>query len=348
MEITWHALRQRSPERLKKWLRTDWFKTACLFTAVLFAVHSAVIRPMNAFRGIAQSKATGLAALEANRHWLIPLPSSMDSGTIEAGIVGGVPGGIGTRAVGAMSYLATSDDSTDRKLIRTASIDLLVKHPAEAAQKIRTLTERVGGFLVKSQINGAKDATSASLVIRVPASRFEEVAAEIRSLGQRVEGEQMEAEDATKQYVDREAHLRNLRAQETQYLSILKQARTVKDTLEVSEKLNAVRGEIEQQQAEFETLSKQVETVAISVSLHSEAQATVFGVAWRPLFELKLAMAGGLEGLADYATAMLSLIFYLPAILLWLATILVAASLGWKLLRFGRRVLFARKTAESA
>ena len=63
-----------------------------------------------------------------------------------------------------------------------------------------------------------------------------------------------------------------------QYLSILKQARTVKDTLEVSEKLSGVRGEIEQQQAEFETLSRQADTVAISVSLHAEAQAKVFGV----------------------------------------------------------------------
>jgi hypothetical protein len=47
----------------------------------------------------------------------------------------------------------------------------------------------------------------------------------------------------------------------------------------------------------------------------------------RPASELKLAMAG-LEGLADYATSMLSFVFYLPAILLWLATILVGGSVG--------------------
>jgi hypothetical protein len=45
-----------------------------------------------------------------------------------------------------------------------------------------------------------------------------------------------------------------------QYLGILKQAKTVKDTVEVTDKLDEVRGEIEQQQAEFEALSKQVET----------------------------------------------------------------------------------------
>lgn len=32
----------------------------------------------------------------------------------------------------------------------------------------------------------------------------------------------------TRQYVDQRVHLRNLRAQESQYLTILKQAKTVK------------------------------------------------------------------------------------------------------------------------
>jgi hypothetical protein len=345
MDVTWQALGHGSHRWLLRSVKAEWLKTALLIAAVLFAVHSGVIRPMNAFHGIAQSKATGLAAIEANRHWLIPLPESLDKATLAEGIVGGVPGGFASRAIRAVSSVSTPDDTLDRKLIRTASIDLLVKRPAEAADKIRSLAEHGGGFLVKSQTNGAQDATNASLVVRVPAARFAEIEAEIRSLGIRVESEQMEAEDVTRHYVDQQAHLRNLRAQETQYLSILRQAKTVKDTLEVSEKLNGVRGEIEQQQAEFETLSKQVETVAITVSLRSEAQATVFGVRWRPVYELKLAMAGGLEGLADYATSMLSFVFYLPAILLWLVTVLLGAALGWKALRLGVRVLFARKGA---
>jgi uncharacterized protein DUF4349 len=81
--------------------------------------------------------------------------------------------------------------------------------------------------------------------------RFEEARSEIRKLGLRVEADRQEAQDATKDYVDLEARLHALRAQETQYLSILKEAKTVKDILGVSDKLNEVRGEIEQQQAEF-------------------------------------------------------------------------------------------------
>ena len=83
---------------------------------------------------------------------------------------------------------------------------------------------------MKSQTNGAQDATNATLTIRVPVASVAEVEAEIHKLSLRVESEQMEAEDVTRQYVDQQARLRNLRAQETQYLTILKQAKTVKDT----------------------------------------------------------------------------------------------------------------------
>ena len=321
-----------------KSLRAGW-----LILAVLFAVHSGVMRPMQAFRGIAMERSTGLAAIESTRHWLVPLPESVDTATLAAGIAEGVRGGSSPRMALTMYEKGVFGTHDDHKLVCTSSFDLLVNHPAEAAEKIRLLTERVGGFLVKSQTNGAQDATSASLVVRVPAARFAEISTEIRKLGRRIENEEMQSEDVTRQYVDQQAHLRNLRAQEKQYLSILNQARTVKDTVDVSEKLNGVRGEIEQQQAEFETLSRQVETVAISVSLHSEAQAKVFGVPWRPSYELKLAMAQGLEGLANYASSMLGLLFYLPAILLWLASILIGAALGWKVLRFGTRFLFASK-----
>jgi hypothetical protein len=293
-------------------------------------------------------KTTALAAIERNRHWLVPLPDLVDNATLAAGIIGGVPGVVAPRSVSMATYLPKSDSLTERQVVRTSSIDLLVKSPAEAADKIRSLTEQAGGFLVRLQTNGARDATNATLTIRVPVARFAEMGAEIRKLGLRVESEQMEAEDVTRQYIDEQARLRNLHAQEAQYLTILKQAKTVKDTLEVSEKLNGVRGEIEQQQAEFETLSKQVETVAITVSLRSQAEANVFGIQWRPLFEIKLAAMQGLEGLADYASAMFSLVFYLPAILLWLATILAGAVLGWRLLRLGTRVLFTAKPPASA
>jgi aspartate oxidase len=145
----------------------------------------------------------------------------------------------------------------------------------------------------------------------------------------------------TKEYVDREARLRNLSAQETQYLGIMKRATTVKDTLEVSEKLSQVRGQIEQQQAEFAALSKQIETVAIAVTLHAEADAKIFGLHWRPLYALKVAARDGVEALANYTSAMIAAIFRLPAFLLWIVTIVAFTVISWRGTRWIWRAFFA-------
>ena len=234
----------------------------------------------------------------------------------------------------------TAPAQDDRKMVRTSSMALIVQKPAEVSEKIRALAEGMGGYLVSSEVAGGQDATKGSLTIRVPAARFEEARAAIRKLGVRIESDKVEAQDVTRQYVDDEAELRNLRSAETQYLAILKQARTVKDTLAVTDKLSEVRGQIEQQQAEFDTLSKQVETVAIAVSLQSEAEAQVLGLQWRPLYQVKLALRDGLDGLGDYATTMTSIIFYIPALLLWLATILLGVVITWKILRWTSRRFF--------
>jgi hypothetical protein len=186
------------------------------------------------------------------------------------------------------------------------------------------------------------------LTIRVPAGRFEQVRAEIRKLGLRVESEKIDAQDVSQQYVDQESNLRNLRAEEAQYLAILRQANTVKDMLAVSAQLSEVRGQIEQQQAEFNALSQQVDTVAFTISLRTESEAQVWGLNWRPAYQLKLAMREGLESVATYATAMTSILFYLPAALLWLGTILAGVLGAWRVTRWVGRRWFVAKAAEPA
>jgi uncharacterized protein DUF4349 len=118
-------------------------------------------------------------------------------------------------------------------------MDLVVKSPRDTSDRIRQLAERTGGFLVSSEIYEAENASSASVQIRAPTNKFEEVRGEIRKLGLGIESEKLEAQDVTKQSVDQATGLRNLRAQEARYLGILKlkHAKNVKDTLEVSDKL---------------------------------------------------------------------------------------------------------------
>ena len=226
----------------------------------------------------------------------------------------------------------------DRKIVRTGALELTVKSPADAAEQIRLMAESMGGYLETAQIGGTKEAPTADITIRIPAAHFEDAKAGIRKLAARVESEKTDAQDVTRQYVDMEARLRNLRAEEAQYLTIMKSAYKVDDLLQVSEKLSEVRGQIEQQQAEFQTLSKQVETVAITISLRALADAQVFGLNWRPLYQLKVAARDGLDAIADYAATMAAILFYVPVVLAWSLTILFAVVVSWRVVRWtGRR-----------
>lgn len=335
-------------------------KTGWLVVAGIGALYVSAIRPYQASRGIANSRSSGLSvdkaepvALWQQQSRALPRYRAAlgrdESGENAKGVVGGTPINQAT-SLHQMSFLSSPpplpDAESDRKIVRTSVLDLVVKKPEQTADRIRVLAESMDGFLVSSEIRGDIDVSGGILTLRVPAARFEEARTAIRKMGIRVENEKIQADDVTRQYVDQAANLRNLRAAEEQYLSILKQAKTVKDTLEVSEKLNDVRGQIEQQQAEFEALSKQIETVAITVSLRTEAEARVLGLNWRPLYQMKLALRDGLDGLATYASSMIAFAFFLPTIVLWLVTFALGSLLVWRVLRWVGRRWFGWKVRE--
>ncbi|HWX55835.1 MAG TPA: DUF4349 domain-containing protein [Verrucomicrobiae bacterium] len=337
-----------------KWARQNWWKIGLIILAVWTVFYIAVITPLQHRNAVASRRSidpdsinwNDPASLLRQASWrdLLPSGDSRIAASRSSRRMGAV------RATGLMGYRQTTgspvlhislaDDTADRKTVRTAALDLEVKNPAQSAEQIRSLAEQMGGYLVNCEVGGDEQSPAATITVRAPAAHFEEARTEIKKLATRVEGEKADVADVTKDYVDREARLRNLRAAETQYLAIMKRASTTQDTLEVSSKLGEVRGEIEEQQAEFVAIVRQVETVAITVSLHAEADAHVFGFYWRPMYQIKLAARDGVDSLATYVGAMTAVVFELPAIILWLMTIALVAAIGWRILRWVGREFF--------
>jgi hypothetical protein len=252
---------------------------------------------------------------------------------------------ISSNASVAEKVLATTSEVTDsatadRKIVRSGSVEAVVKSSAEAAEKIRLIATGLGGYIESAQLSGNAGSSTAAITLRIPASRFDDAKDAIRKLCVRVDTDKTETSDVTRQYVDTEARIRNLRAEEAQYLQIMKSAGKVKDMLDVSEKVSEVRGEIERQQAEFQTLSKQVETATLNIALRTEAVAQVTTQRWRPIYAIKIAANDALDGLANYADVMLAFIFEIPVASLWIATLVLCAAGAWKLLRWVARVFF--------
>lgn len=223
---------------------------------------------------------------------------------------------------------------SERKLIRTAELSLQVKDLHAVRQQCNALASEVGGYTEQSDTYDESDhASSANLKLRIPANRLDEAIDRLKKLSIRVDHEKLESKDVTREYIDLDAHFRNLQAGEQQYLAILKRASTVKDTLDATQHLNDVRGQIDQLQAQLKYLSHQVEMSTVSLDLHMNA-ATFSAIRWTPSLTARNALHDLAQGLADWADVLLSVLIELPLILLWVLTIAAAALIVWKPSRF--------------
>jgi Domain of unknown function (DUF4349) len=243
-------------------------------------------------------------------------------------------GGGGLRSFNyASASLEQTDDFATRKIIRNGSLELLVSDVSQATDKIGSVVARAGGFIEKStQTNSAGH--SASITVRVPAGQLDHVMVEVKALATAVEREGVEARDVTRDYIDLDSRLRNAQAEEAQYLQILKKAATIKDTLDVTEKLSDVRGRIEQLQREMKFLTSQIDMSSLQISLRAESESTVAGIHWRPLHQAKIALGEMISGLIDWVDAVIAFFINLPLILLWCFSGLVLLVVSLRLIRF--------------
>lgn len=149
----------------------------------------------------------------------------------------------------------------------TASVEVDSLEPAIAA--VRRLVARAGGYVGNTSLQaGHESVRSATLELRVPADRFEEVVAGLSPVGE-VDYVNVAAEDVTEQYVDLEARAENAKRLEGRLAELLA-TRTGKldDVLAVERELARVREEIERLEGRMRYLRSRADLSSLTVSLH--------------------------------------------------------------------------------
>jgi hypothetical protein len=174
----------------------------------------------------------------------------------------------------------TSGDSpapVARKIIRNATLTLEVEQPSHAMQRVASIAEARGGFVVTSDSRqqtaekGSKAYEIITVELRVPAAQFDAALADIRAAGGSVTAQKITGKDVTEEYIDLEARLRTQRALEAQLLEIMKGAHEVADAISVQRELTNVRTEIERVEGRRRFLENQSSLSTISVTLQPPA-----------------------------------------------------------------------------
>jgi hypothetical protein len=163
--------------------------------------------------------------------------------------------------------------AVERKIIRNATLTLEADDPTKAVQRVASVAESRGGFVVTSESRqqggsrGSKGYEIFTVEMRIPAAQFDAALAEIRAAAGSVTSERITGKDVTEEYIDLEARLRTQRALETQLMEIMKGADEVADAIAVQRELTNVRTEIERLEGRRRFLENQASLSTISVTI---------------------------------------------------------------------------------
>ncbi len=157
--------------------------------------------------------------------------------------------------------------SADRNLILTASISFRSQDPWATADKVRAITAGLGGDVLALSQTGSGEQRSAVVTVRVPSSRFDDALAQLKRLDGEVVTSNVNAQDVTDQFVDLQARLGAKKAEEQQYLTLLARANTVDEVLKVQGALASTRVQIEQLQAQVNSIKTRTDYSTITMSI---------------------------------------------------------------------------------
>lgn len=129
-------------------------------------------------------------------------------------------------------------------VIKTANLRLEVEPGGapDAMSSVTAVASSHGGFILRSESIAADQDT---VTIRVPSRRFEAALRRVRALGE-VTRSVVDGQDVSEEFVDLEARLRNLQAEQAVMLRLFDEAATIPDTIRVQEEVSAVQLQIEQ------------------------------------------------------------------------------------------------------
>jgi hypothetical protein len=223
----------------------------------------------------------------------------------------------------------------DARIVRTASLELEVEDVSTTLAAARRAMAALGGYVAGSDEVDQGESRWATVTYRVPVERFGEAIESLRGLSDRVVRESTQSTEVTATIVDLDARIDNLRASEAALVEIMDRAGRIDDVLAVQARLEIVRGQIEQLDAQRSHLADQAALSTLTVSWFTPVAAvTVAQQGWDLGSEVDAALARTVEVLQGLA----SLAIWFAVVVLPLAGVplLVVAALLVLLRRRGR------------
>jgi len=238
---------------------------------------------------------------------------------------------------------------TERLIIRSASLSIVVADTDEAADRISAMVEGLGGYIVDSSRYKYQEGTRASITARIPAGSLDDALSQIRGLATEVRNESISGQDVTEQYVDLESRLRHLEATEQRLETFLENAEDTEAALAVYNKLSDVQADIEQVKGRMKYLEQSAAMSSITIDITPDELSQPIQVGgWHPKGVLRDAFESLVRVVQFLVDALIYiLVLILPVLVAIAIPIVVAVWLIRALVR-GHKRRKARRVGSAA
>jgi hypothetical protein len=241
--------------------------------------------------------------------------------------------------------ISTQGEPIKRLVVKRAEMRISVADPAEAMHTVIRLAENMQGYVVSSNqwnsTNNAQTYIHASVMVRVPAERLDEIMQKVRELAADpktgVLSENVTGEDVTAEYVDSQARLRNLQAAEAQLVELLDQASDLEYTLDIFRELTEIRSQIEVLEGRITYLEESAALSALSIDFVAEASLQPLQIGpWKPAGVAKEAIQTLVKVAQNVGTALIKFVIIWVPFLLPIGLIVYFVRKGTKKRRAAR------------
>ncbi|HMS69391.1 MAG TPA: DUF4349 domain-containing protein [Saprospiraceae bacterium] len=157
--------------------------------------------------------------------------------------------------------------ATVLKILKSGQIGFEVTDLQKSKKSLDTLVEVMGGYLQNEELNTYGSSNTLQLSIRIPAARFDDFIKAMEAKEGQMISKSIQANDVSEEYHDLELRLKSSEAYLSQYRTLLTKAESIKDLMEIQEKIRGIETEMDVQKGRLLFLNDRVSMSVLDVEL---------------------------------------------------------------------------------
>lgn len=142
----------------------------------------------------------------------------------------------------------------DKKIIKTASLNLEVKDYNTFYSSLREKVRAAGGYIAQEEQTQSDYKIENSLTIKVPVDQFDNAVVQLTSNTEKINQKKITSQDVTSEVIDTKSRMESKKQIRLRYMDLLKQAKNMEEILSVQSEINGIQEEIESAAGRIEYL----------------------------------------------------------------------------------------------